>query len=637
LTDPKVFSSWNALCGLLGIGLPLTFAGQVRPATTFLRPGELIPLYATEWIMLGLLGLAVSGLIAVLDRLAVKVRWSREAGLVAKVGFAVVLATSFFMGGLTWLASFRDHLPTWQSWYGLLLVVYAVTGVTVAKGWFDSTLVSAATGGRFLMLVGSVTLLSLPYVAGFHAATGAEASTLMAQPDDARPNIVLISIDALAASHLTPYGSLRPTSPNIAAFASRGIIFDAFHANANFTTSAVASILTGVLPWTHRALQLAGRPNPASVLESLPARLHKAGYLTAFFGSNPWAGARRLGFSAYFDYQDSDTDWAFGPCLDALANRFPYLCPAAGNPLINLTFATIVRGAAVFGIVRVQPHSDLERITARATRWIAGHERSPVFVWVHYFPPHDPYAAPDRWLGQFDSSAAARTATTSHPVYLFNLSLEEASRIQALEARYDESILYVDHYIGQLVTAIRQSLGRNTAILLTADHGESFDHGYGGHSGVMLYEDLIHVPLIVELPGGLESTERRDELATQIDLAPTIAAIAGVTPCPCWEGRSLLGVSSLQRTVFAMNFEQNASRGRLTTGSVAALQSNWKLVRFFGKPQYPNMPQLQTQLFNLTEDAHEHQNQAAVHPDIVAGLSAEIDAELAVHGDMESE
>jgi hypothetical protein len=86
-----------------------------------------------------------------------------------------------------------------------------------------------------------------------------------------------------------------------------------------------------------------------------------------------------------------------------------------------------------------------------------------------------------------------------------------------------------------------------------------------------------------------------------------------------------------------MNFEQNESRGRLTTGSVAALRSNWKLVRFFGEPKYSNMPRLQTQLFDIAEDPHEHKNLAAIHSDLVATLSAQIDEQLAIHGNATSE
>jgi arylsulfatase A-like enzyme len=168
--------------------------------------------------------------------------------------------------------------------------------------------------------------------------------------------------------------------------------------------------------------------------------------------------------------------------------------------------------------------------------------------------------------------------------------------------------------------------------MLTADHGESFSHDYGGHGGVMLYEELLHIPLILRLPGESTTSERRVELSDQTDLAPTIAAIAHVTPSPNWSGASLLGRPSRERTIFAMSFEQNESRGRLSTGSVAVLSDNWKLVRFIGTPKYPKMPRLETQLFDLASDPREQHNLAATHPDLVADLSTQIDEQLERYG-----
>jgi arylsulfatase A-like enzyme len=220
-----------------------------------------------------------------------------------------------------------------------------------------------------------------------------------------------------------------------------------------------------------------------------------------------------------------------------MAVRLPYLCPAASNPLIIASYRALVRTAAAIGLIRLEPFLDLEQMVAHAAGWVEQRGRGPVFMWVHFFPPHDPYAAPEPWLGRFDHSPAARNAlnvnpanaSSSTPQGLFDMALEPVSRINTLEARYDESIAYVDHYIGQLIRVVRQNLGPNTAILLTADHGESFDHGYGEHTGPMLYEDLIHIPLIIELPNPPATGERRSDLAAQIDLAPTIAAIAEVS------------------------------------------------------------------------------------------------------------
>jgi arylsulfatase A-like enzyme len=181
---------------------------------------------------------------------------------------------------------------------------------------------------------------------------------------------------------------------------------------------------------------------------------------------------------------------------------------------------------------------------------------------------------------------------------------------------------------------VREALGPNTAILLTADHGESFSHGYGGHGGVMLYEDMIRIPLILSLPGAATEARRERELSNQSDLAPTIAAIAGIAAAASWDGVSLLSTEHAKETriIYSMNFEQNRSRDRLATGSVAVRSDDWKLVRFLGTPRYPGMPVLKTQLFDVAKDPGEQIDIAALHPDVVASLSKEIDEQMERRG-----
>jgi arylsulfatase A-like enzyme len=633
LTGPEALSKWCPLWGMLGIGLPLTFAGQVRPAMMFLRVGELVPLYATEWLIFGVMGLSATALSASFDALTRRSRWVCGTAAATDIVFGIVAAVSVFLGLLTWISSIRHSALLPKDWKGLILTIAVVATIVVTRGRMRAALRRVAATARFASMAGIASMLSLPLVVGAESSPNV-AHRIPTSSLDTPPNIVLITVDALAASHLNSYGYRRNTSPNIAAFASHAVVFDRFYSNANFTTPAVASILTGVLPWTHRAMQLQGRADDNSILQSLPARLHEAGYVTGYFGSNPWAGARRQGFSPFFDHKDADFDWVFGPCFDAAASRFPYLCAAALNPFIDIAYATLAYATSLVGVHGPIPHSDLERIVGRAVRWTEGRSGAPVFMWIHFFPPHDPYAAPEPWLGKFDDSAAARTVSSSRSAPLFDSSLEPLNRIKTLEARYDESLAYMDHYVGELIVAIHSNLGPNTAILLTADHGESFDHGYGAHAGIMLYEDLIHIPMIMELPNNPALVGRRRELSAQIDIAPTIAAIAGIAAPTYWEGHSLIlpPPDNDGRTIYSMNFEQNRNRARLSTGSVAALRSDWKLVRFMGQPRYANMGELQTQLFNVADDPYERNNLIAVHPEIAASLSAEIDNQLAEHG-----
>jgi len=618
---------------MAGIGLPLTFAGEVRPATMLIRPHELIPLYATEWIIAAIIGIGVCGVATALDAVHLRLRTGIGENVVSRAAFAMIVAASLVLGAQIWLNSFGYDPLSSNGWHTLLLVVACIAGVGVAWHRCRETLSRLASLARPLALLGSITLLSTTFVRGAAPMAPVLPANSLGQRVE-HPNIVLVSLDALSADHLNPYGATRTTSPNITEFASQSIVFERFHANSNFTTPGVASMLTGVLPWTHRAFQLAGRPSVESVVESLPARLHAAGYLTAYFSSNPWAGARRQGFSAYFDHHDSSPEWETAPCFDGISDRLPYLCPASSNPFIGLPFKFAVRAADAIGLLNASRYADPDQLVTAAKTWLKKNNSAPIFMWVHFLPPHDPYAAPRPWLGRLDPSAVAATAATSHPRFLFDAALDPPSRISALEVRYDESISYVDYYVGQLLMTVRAALGPNTAIMLTADHGESFSHDYGGHGGVMLYEDLLHIPLILRLPGESTPSERRVDLSDQTDLAPTIAAIAHVTPSPNWTGVSLLERPnrSGERTIFAMSFEQNKSRGRLSTGSVAAIRDNWKLVRFLGTPRYPKMPRLGAELFDLATDPREQQNLAATHPDLVAGLSTQIDEQLESHG-----
>ena len=625
------FSIWAPLWATLGVSLPLSFAAVANFRLYFLTTWELVPLYATEWLVFGIAGLAMVGVLGAAGAVQRRHWPVTDSGRLARVLFAMILGVSLVFGARAWLLSlFPVFFPA---------VVWTVAVLAVGLGFGllallrpRSTLFSRSLAiARPVAIFGALTLASLPWVVGSsHTAPQPRLSVAQAsQP----PNIVLISIDTLAASHLVPYGYGRATSPRIAAFAAAATVYDDMHASANFTTPSVASMLTGVSPWSHRTLQLYGGLTDTFRASALPARLRAAGYRSAAFGSNPWAGARQQRVLEYFDHWESGTDWAFGPCFDRAMRFLPYICPAFADPMIGAAQAKALRVAAAAGLVDLSRHSDPAQVAARVDAWLSRPSDGPVFVWAHFLQPHDPYAAPSPWIGRFDASAGARDYWTSQNPFNFNAATETPARMALLEARYDESVSYVDDAVGHLIESVRAHLGPNTAILITADHGESFAHGYGGHAGLMLYEDLIHVPLIVSWPQGAGMGERRAGLVSHVDIAPTVAALAGIVPSPGWQGISLRGGAvDAERTVYAMNFEQNTSRGRLRTGSVAALRGRWKLVRYFGRPRYAGMPALHTTLYDLVADPQEVRDVAALHADIVAMLSAGIDAELERHG-----
>jgi arylsulfatase A-like enzyme len=157
----------------------------------------------------------------------------------------------------------------------------------------------------------------------------------------------------------------------------------------------------------------------------------------------------------------------------------------------------------------------------------------------------------------------------------------------------------------------------NTIIILSADHGESFSHGYQGHAGNHLYESLVRIPLIIKMP-----SERKGNVinmpVSQIDIAPTILDLAGI-PAPDWmEGRSLLplvkGKSLDPRPVYSMQLIENRSFGEpITKGTIALREGDYKLIYY--------LKDKKSLLFDLRSDPDEMQDISQQKQDVTKRLT----------------
>ncbi|HTX05981.1 MAG TPA: sulfatase-like hydrolase/transferase [Steroidobacteraceae bacterium] len=625
---------------LLGIALPLTFAGHCDQFLYDFRAIELLPLYATSWLILAavavpfwlLLTLALLGLERVhrppSSRLASAVRWALFA--VA----AVIVVATLIVCLRTWLGTFGSGLPLSANGVLVIAILVGVLAATTASG--RSALRALAPVAALLTIVGFLSLVTLPVFGWPRAAIPpTQVATTTATATD-RPNIVLLTIDALSAPHMSLYGYARPTTPKLAQFARAAVTFDRAYANGNYTTPGIASIITGTLPWTNRALQLPVWPLTRTRVTSLPAVLERAGYRTGYVSTNPIAGAAKQGFGGYFQFSSTDRTGHVTLCADSLSRYLRYVCAASElSPLQELDdFATYFQHSPD------NLEHDPRLATQPALHWLATVKRDkPIFLWVHLFPPHSPYAAPPPWLGRFDPSSLDRSAASTQPSWAWLLSQLPNAQVRTLMARYDESVAYADFYAGDFLARVLELLGPNTAIVVTADHGESFTHGYGAHTGPGLYDEIIHIPLILKLPG--ETAGKRCATPVQqVDIAPTLAALAAVAAPADWAGQSLLdacagrqaGEPAPERPIFSMNFEQNPRFAALKTGSVAVIRGRWKLIHYMGALHYPYMPALHDELYDLITDPGEQHNLAAAHPAVVQQLRGLIDAAMAQHG-----
>jgi len=434
------------------------------------------------------------------------------------------------------------------------------------------------------------------------------------------PDIILVTLDACASRHLSCYGYHRLTSPRLDAFSRNALLFEQFYANSNWTRPGIASLLNGTRPWSHEAD--IGRPSrKVTEGQNLLGCLARAGY-----------DIRTVSLNAYADHAWQRTPIA--PTEQAA------LRPIGGQPICphlvpSLVYSNLLGPAGkidwllnllskhqIWGTSRVidQASPTLALSKAKDLLGRAPTDR-PTFFWVHFFLPHDPYAAPDSNLGHFESSPFARSPETSGGDFLFT-ARENSERQLILEGRYDESLLSVDGTIGELLDWLKaHDRLDKSLVVVSADHGESFTHGYGGHGGPLLTEDLIRVPLLLKPPGH-RGAERVSQLFEQADLAPTVLHMAGLPVPQGMEGRPY-PVKPDGLPVFAMNRDLSTSNH---TFSLAMRQGNWKYVDHFGRW---NKPWPKRELYDLAMDPKENLNLVDQRQDVAGPMHQRILVELA--------
>lgn len=435
-------------------------------------------------------------------------------------------------------------------------------------------------------------------------------------------SVLLVTIDAFSASRSNLYGARESTTPSIAEFAKHAAVFDMAIASTNFTAGSSASIQTGQYPWTHRILQHEGYFT--SQPSTLALSLHAAGYRTAYFDANWFADPRHTQSAAGWDmgsgpYQAIPIPLARRLCEAAICDTSRL---ATVPPLAELTSAYeyIVRRLGLLERVRYPP----DPILADARNWIIENSRSgPIFVWIHLFPPHNPYFPPAPFLYSLLPKKTLDTVgeLMSQPLYTF--SSWEATRLQDLEYRYKESLRYVDGRLGSFLRQpfIAEFIDRSI-VVITADHGESFERNFVGHNGPMITQSLIHIPLIIRTPE-MRTMSRVGTPVSQTDVMPTVLdlvgvpvprSVDGISLKPLLEGQTLAG----SRVVFAMSFERAAAHAPLLhqPHSVALVDWPWKYV------EYEAVPHFSPELYDLAHDPSERVNLVSGRQQMVQRYSA---------------
>jgi len=341
------------------------------------------------------------------------------------------------------------------------------------------------------------------------------------------PNVLLIMVDTLRADHVSCYGGAAVRTPHIDALAAEGIRYANAFSQASWTRPSVATILTGLYPSSHGAIHKADRlPDRVDTLAEM---LQRGGYRTIGFANN-------ANVSAAFNFQQGFDEYHY------LAPDFFFAADEPAAQLALYSGLRLVRERFLARRLDVRHYyQPAEDVTAAVRRWLDARpvEREPLFLFVHYMDPHDPYFA-----HPFGGEAVARVANP-------NPAPELAEKLHRL---YAGEVAYLDQHLGVLFDDLRRrGLWEKTLVVLTADHGEEFQEHGGWWHGKTLYDEQVHVPLLVK-PPGRHGGRSMDELATSLDIAPTILAAAALPLSPILPGHVLPldgGAPPARRSVFA--------------------------------------------------------------------------------------
>jgi arylsulfatase A-like enzyme len=333
------------------------------------------------------------------------------------------------------------------------------------------------------------------------------------------PDILLLVLDTVRARNLGIYAYDRPTTPELGRWLRDGLRFEHSLATAPWTLPSHATMFTGRFPHELSADWLVplDRAQP-----TLAEALARQGYATAGFVGNTaycsYETGLARGFAHYEDYPVSVAQVVFSSALGR------YL---AGSRFVR---RQLLRKSA-------------EDVNGSFLRWLDGRtDARPYFAFLNYLDAHDPYQPPPPFDGRFSGPGATRLVETLHGDLAAGPWTPELR--QAAIDKYDESIAYLDHQLGQLFAAL-QARGRweRTLVVVTSDHGEEFgEHGVYFH-GNSLYRASLEVPLLLRYPGVVPAGQAIVVPVSLRDLAATVLELAGA-PAEL-PGRSLARYPSL--------------------------------------------------------------------------------------------
>lgn len=392
--------------------------------------------------------------------------------------------------------------------------------------------------------------------------------------------VILIGIDTLRADHLSGYGYSRRTSPELERFAEQdAILFERAHSSASWTLPSMTSVFTSTYPPRHGVESKDFRLNPS--IPTIASTFQQAGWLTAAFITHIYVSHIFGLDSGFKQFNELSIDWGFQEGKQLRAGE----------------------------------------LNEHVFPWLQSHSKDRFFLYLHYFDPHwdyDPPAPYDKLYTIPDYSGPASGKFSYLRQFLKIPNGIQGDDLKQVVGLYDGEISYTDYHLGKLFEKLKAlGLWNDSLVVVFADHGEEFeDHG-SVHHVHSLYEELLHVPLLIKLPGGRPSgwQKRVPQVMQTLDIGPTVLQVAGLKQPQSFQGQSLLPLMMGRegdRTCYARLW-------RAQSYKISILRNGYKLVHIHKKKGGDS-----DELYYLPDDPQEQKPLQDQNPEMVKQLREEV-------------
>jgi arylsulfatase A-like enzyme len=422
-------------------------------------------------------------------------------------------------------------------------------------------------------------------------------------------NVIVIINDSLRWDHLGCYGNNWIKTPNIDKLASESALFDYFYPEGLPTVPCRTTFFTGRFTFPFRGWQ---RLEPTDIL--LAEILWNKGFTSALITDVYHLHKPSMAFERGFDYTQhirghEGDPWVLDESIEVDIDRY-----YKGDGKDKAVRQQLIQYLRNIHLWKSEEDTFVARVVKAGIGWLEGQPRKDnLLLWLDCFDPHEPWDPPPPYNRMYtDPNYSGKDIIQPIPGKVEGyLTPEELNHIARL---YAGKVTLCDHWVGQFLDKVKElGMYDNTLIIYTTDHGEPFgDHGIIRKAEPLLYEELVHIPLIIRHPEGMGAGKRLDALVETTEIFPTILDFLNVPRPPRIHGESLLPI---------MRGEVESIRDYAYMGQFKRAwrinDREWSLLLNLDKDN-------SKELYNLREDPGEKQDLISVKPQKAMELELEL-------------